>query len=231
MLRIVYSAYARPYAFPLDPSAEFMPGMVAQLTVTGNQAVSTVSDGTAPIGIIDDIKTRSFRSTAWDEEIIVDVINPIPSPNGGFMTSVDIKAELANPNIISSSFVSDPVPVQLIPRNGVIIFPAGTKLNYDHFGTGTANAIKTFVRYTYQVPNILGDDSTAGSQRMTVWLHRFIGETDQYDSTAVYPVNANLFVNAAGLLTTTQPGANYPSVAIVTAPPSPMLANLQFMWL
>lgn len=230
MLRIIYSAYARPFEFPCATNCEFIPGMVAALTVEGNNVVSTVSDGRAPLGIIDDIRTRSFSSVSWDEVITVFALNPI-TVDGSLVTSADIKAELANPNVLTSTFVSDPVSVTLIPRNGVIIIPSGTKLNYDMLGTGIPNAVRTVVRYSYQVPNILGDDSTIGSGRMTVWLHRFIGETDQIDTTAIYPINANLFVNQYGQLTTTQPAPNYPSVAIVTGCPSALLPNLQFMWL
>jgi len=230
MLRIIYHAYARPFSWPCDPAAEFEPGQVAQLSVVGNQVVATVSDGRAPIGIIDDIRTRSFHANSWDEEVAIPITG-IPGPGGQLVTPYDIKYELLNPNIVASSFVSDPVPVQLIPRNGVIVIPAGTVLNADLIGNGTANGIKTYVRYSYQVPNVPGDDSTAGSQRITVWVHRFIGETDRFDTSAEYPLNANLFVNQYGMFTTTQPAPNYPSVAIVTAPPAPLLSSLQFMWL
>ncbi len=231
MLRIVFTASPIAYSWPVDPSAEFEPGMVCQLGVEGNRVVGTVSNGTAPIGIIDDIKTKAFSATSWDEEIWVPVTNAVVGPNGNLITPLDIKAELANPNIVASSFVSRPVRVQLIPRNGVIVFPAGTELNFDAIGSGTYNAIKTIVRYTYNIPNIVGDDSTQGSGRVSVWIHRFIGQTDKYETNQVYPINANLFVSEEGLLTTRQPMPNYPSVAIVTASPNSLLGSLEFMWL
>ena len=68
--RIVQAGNALPTSYPVDPSAEFEPGMVAQLGVIGNNIVCGVSDGTAPIGIIDDIKTRAFTSTSIDEVVI-----------------------------------------------------------------------------------------------------------------------------------------------------------------
>ena len=147
------------------------------------------------------------------------------------VTPVDIKIELNNPNVLPSSFISIPVDVQLIPRNGVIIFPAGTPLNYDLLGTCQPNAIKTNVRYTYQIPNIIGDDSTQGSNRVTVWFQRMLFQTDKFETNQIYPLNANLFVSEVGLLTTRQPAPNYPAVAIVTAPPTPILGFLEALWL
>jgi hypothetical protein len=230
MLRLVQVGNSLPYSWPVDPSAEFEPGAAAQLAVIGNQVMVTVSNGTAPIGIFDDIKARAFTTVAWDETIIVPA-TAVPGPNNTLITPVDIKAELNNPNVLPASFVSIPVPVQLIPRNGVVVFPAGTQLNYDLLGTGVPNAIKTNVRYTYQIPNIIGDDSTLGSQRATVWFGRMIASSDRYESNQIYPLNANLFVSEIGLLTTRQPAPNYPAIAVVTAPPNAMLNFLEFLYL
>lgn len=231
MLRLIQESNQLPYTWQVDPSAEFEAGMIAQLTVIGNQVMATVSNGSAPIGIIDDQKTKSFTANAWDETITIPVPAPVVGPGNTLITSMDIKVELANPNVMPNSFMSIPVEVQLIPRNGVIVFPAGTILNYDLLGTGVPNAIKTNVRYTYQIPNIIGDDSTYASQRVTVWFGRMLAETNMFEVNQIYPVNANLFVSELGLLTTRQPAPNYPSVAIVTAPPSTLAATLQFLWL
>lgn len=229
MLRIVQAGNSLPFSWPVDPSAEFQPGQIAQLTVIGNQVLATVSNGSAPIGIIDDIKTRAFTSTSWDETIVAPATGVLN--NGQLVTPIDIKVELNNPNVLPASFISIPVDVQLVPRNGVIIFPAGTPLNYDLLGTGTPNAIKTNVRYTYQIPNIIGDDSTQGNNRVTVWFQRMIFQTDQFETNQIYPLNANLFVSELGMLTTRQPAPNYPAVALVSAPPSPILGFLEAIWL
>ena len=230
MLRILASGNSLPYSWPVDDSAEFQPGMVAQLTVLGNQIAATVSNGTCPIGLIDDVKMKAFTSVSWDETVVEPAVG-VPNGAGQLITTQPIMVTLKNPNILPSSFISIPVPVQLIPRNGVLIFPTGTVLNFDLLGTGTPNAIKTNVRYTYQVPNIVGDDSTRASGRCTVWFQRMIAETDLYETNQNYPLNANLFVSELGLLTTRQPAPNFPSVAIVLAPPSPLLGSLQFLWL
>jgi len=217
-----------PTYFICDPSAEFMPGMIAELTIIGNQVMGTVSKGTAPIGIIDEIKTKAFTNVSWNETIIIPATG-VPGPNGRLITPIDIKAELKHPNVVGSSFLST-VEVSLNANNGVITFVAGTELNYDLLGTGVANAIKTIVNYTYFVPNIPGDDSTLGSGRMTVWFNRIFFQTDQFESNQQYPVNANLYVSENGILTTRRPSTIHPAVAIVTAPPSAFSSMLESMW-
>ncbi len=219
---------ALPATFICDPSAQFQPGQIAELTVIGNQVMATVSNGTAPIGIIDDIKTKAFTNVSWNEVVIVPAVGVMQS--GQLVTPIDIKAELRKPNILPSSFTST-VSVYLNPVNGIVTFLAGTPLNFDLMGTGTPNAIRTIVNYTYQVANIPGDDSTAGSGRMTVWFSRIFAQTDQYETNQQYPVRANLFVSENGFLTTRKPSAIHPAVAMVTAPPTPSHSMLEILWL
>ena len=217
-----------PASFISDPSAEYQPGQIAELTVIGNQVMATVSNGTAPIGVIDEIKTRAFTNVSWNEVVIVPATGVI-SPGGKLVTPIDIKAELKKPNILSNSFNST-INVVLNPVNGVITFLAGTELNFDLTGTGTPNAIRTIVNYTYQVANIPGDDSTLGSGRMTVWFNRMFFQTDQYETNQQYPVRANLYVSEIGLLTTRRPSSIHPAVGMVTAPPTPMSPLIEAMW-
>ena len=228
MLRLVQVGNNLPASFICDPSAEFQPGQVAELTVIGNQVMATVSNGTAPIGVIDDIKTKAFTNVSWNEVVIVPAVG-VPDSGGTLVTPVDIKAELKKPNIVASSFNST-VNVYLNPINGVITFLAGTPLNFDLMGTGQPNAIRTIVNYTYQVANIPGDDSTQGSGRMTVWFNRMFFQTDQYETNQQYPVRANLFVSETGFLTTRKPSPNHPAVGMVTAPPTPMNSMLEILW-
>lgn len=230
MFRIVQSGNALPTIWPVDPNAEFQPGQIAQLGVMGNNIVCGVSDGTAPIGILDDIKTRSFTAPSIDEAKIATNVMAVES-NGILVAATDVRLELDNPNIVSSSFTTSPIDVELIARNGVIIFPAGTPLNLDYDGDGTPDAIRTVVSYTYQVPNVPGDDSTFSSGKVTVWFQRMIAQTDQYETNQRYPINANLFVSETGLLTTRQPSADHPGIAVVTGSPSAVFGTLEFMWL
>lgn len=212
----------------MDPSAEFQPGQIAELTVIGNQVMATVSNGTAPIGVIDDIKTKAFTNVSWNEVVIVPAVG-VAGPGGTIVTPIDIKAELRKANIVSSSFTST-VDVVLNPTNGVVTFLAGTPLNFDLMGTGQPNAIRTIVNYTYYVANIPGDDSTAGSGRITVWFNRMFFQTDQYETNQQYPVRANLYVSEMGFLTTRRPSSIHPAVGMVTAPPTPMAPFIEVLW-
>lgn len=228
MLRLRSVGNSLPESFIVDPSAEFQPGMIGELTSIGNQVMVTVSNGTAPLGIIDDIKTRAFTNVSWNETVIVSVPG-IPGPGGVIVSAYDIKAELRRPNIMTNSFNST-VKCLLNPINGIVTFLAGTPLNVDLVGTGTPSGIKAIVNYTYQVPNIPGDDSTIGSGRVTIWYQRMIAATSMFETNQQYPLRANLFVSERGILTTRKPSAIHPAVGMVTAPPSPLSASLEFLW-
>ncbi len=227
MLRIVQSGNSLPFSWPVDPNAEFQPGQIAQLNVYNQQIVCGVSDGSAPIGIIDDIKTHAFFTTAIDEVIIVPTLST--TTNNTLVSAVDIKTELENPHITARSFQAD-IEVELNAKNGVITIPAGTPLNFDQEGTGTPDSVRVVVSYSYQVPNIPGDDSTQGSGRVTVWFQRIIFQTDQFETNQRYPVGSNLFVSESGLLTTRQPSADHSAVALCTAPPTSIHGALEALW-
>jgi hypothetical protein len=231
MLRLTQVGNSLPFSFPVDPNAEFEPGMVAQLTLMGNQQVCGVSDGTAPIGIIDDIKKNAFSAVSIDEVVIAPIPSAIITGSGvNLYTVVDVKAELRNPHITESSFTSRNVDVALNAVNGIITFIAGTQLNYDQDGDGVPDAIRTVVSYTYQVANVPGDDSTGASGRITVWFQKMIVATDMFETNQRYPINAPLFVSEGGLFTTRQISPDYPSIAMVTAPPSSIHGSLELLW-
>lgn len=229
MMRLIWYGKALPASYPCDPSVEFQPGMIAQLTTIGNQVMSTVSNGMAPFGIIDEIRTKSFTAVSWNETIIVPATGV--SNNANQLVLVEDKmATLKYPNIISSSFIST-VRCELNDVNGVVTFLAGTVLNCDLDNDGNMDAIKAIVNYTYYVPNVPGDDSTAGSGRMTVWFDRMIIQTTQFETNQSYPVNAPLFCSEKGQFTTRRPSPNHPAIAMVTAPPGPIgTSMLELLW-
>lgn len=229
MLRINHSSNTLPASFPCDPSVEFMPGMIAGLKIIGGNIVATVSNGTAPIGIIDDVRTRAFSDVSWNEEVLCPAQGVI-GPGGQLVTPIDLYVNLEHPNIIKNSFDTT-VDCILNANNGGVTFPAGTPLNIDLLGTGEPNGIRAFVNYTYYVPNIPGDDSTQGSGRITIWYSRMFFQTDQYETNQPYPLNANLFVNECGKLTTRQPAEYFPAVALLTAPPTTYNSFIEVLWL
>lgn len=190
--------------------------------------MATVSNGTAPIGIIDDIKIKAFTAVAWNEVVIVPAVG-VPGPNNTLITPIELKAELRHAYVDPKSFISS-VDVALIPTNGVIIFPVGTSLNFDATGQGYPNAIRTILNYSYQIPNIPGDDSTMGSGMLTVWFGRGFYESQSFETNQVYPVNSNLYCNEHGLLTTRRPSPIHPAIAMTTAPPTAINSSLQFLW-
>lgn len=229
MLRLVQRGAQLPSSFICDPSAEFQPGMWGQLTVMGNQIMATVSNGIAPIGIIDDIKSRAFTNVSWNEVVIVPAVG-VAGPGGTLITPIDVKAELKKSNILSASFTST-VDVELNAVNGVITFPAGTVLNTDIIGAGEPTGIRTICNYSYYIANIPGDDSTAGSGRITIWTERMFFATNQMETNQSYPLNANIYCSEYGLSTTRKPTISSPAIAICTAPPTSSSSLLEMMLL
>lgn len=228
MLRLIQIGNTLPVSFPVDPTSTFQPGQVAQLKVIGNEIVCGVSDGTAPFGIIDDINTASFTAPITDEVVLISVVG---ISDGYQVVSVaEAMQTLRFPNVVRSSFVADVDGLSLNDVNGVVIAPVGTPLNYDSDGDGLVDSIRVIVSYIYRIPNIPGDNTTAGSGRMTIWFQRGIFETDQFDTKQRYVVNATLFVNSDGLFTTSQPSTNHPGVAMVTGPPTGITETLEFIW-
>lgn len=230
MLKIIHSGNSMPMSLPVDPTAEFEPGMFAQLGILGNDSVATVSDGTAPLGIIDDIRTVAFTKPQVDEIVVIKVNSVGIDSNGKRTNLEEVTGILEYPNIKEKSFTST-VSVVLNSVNGVVTVPIGTELNHDYDGDGVNDSFKIIVNYIYNVPNRPGDDSTLGSGRITIHYQRGIYATDQFDTRQIYPINATLYVGEDGKLTTKAVSDSYPGVAIVTGPPSATNGTLEFMLL
>jgi hypothetical protein len=229
MFRIRELGLARPSSFRVHPSAEFQAGAIGQLTLVGNSVVCGVSNGVSPIGVIDDYKTNAFTKISWQEEIVT-VPKYIINVGSDIVSADDIPVNLKNPSIIRNSFTSSVTGV-LNEINGVFTFPANTKLNYDLNGSGTPNAIRAIVSYTYRVPGVPGDDTTMGSDRVTVWTTPgMIFTTDQIETNVSYALNASLYVNENGLLTSRKLNPENPAVAMVTAPPVSLTPSIEVIW-
>jgi hypothetical protein len=238
MFRIIHSANALPYSFPLDPSAQFEAGQVAQITVIGNNTVVTTSNGKAPLGIIDDYRTKAFTANIIDEEHIItftkqqlQLINNVP------VTLTDNTQTLDNAYILGNSFTARQVTatqvlagIRLVlnANNGVVTIPAGTALNFSITGT-TLDSIRFLCSYSYRIPNYAGEDTTRGSNRVTVWYHRMIIETSMFETNQSYPINEPLYVNERGYFTTRKIGEDYPAIGFVVSRPN-KFGNLQLMW-
>ncbi len=230
MLKIIHAGNAMPLSIAVDPTAEFEPGMFAQLGLIGNDTVASVSDGTAPMGIIDDVRTTAFTKTQIDEVILINVAASVIDENGNRVNVEDVTGVLEFPNVIEDSFTST-VGVVLNSVNGIVTVPAGSELNYDSDGDGINDSFNIVVNYIYRVAGRPGDDTTIGSGRITIHYQRGIYATDQFDTTQVYPLNANLYVGLDGKLTSRQPTESHPGVAICTGPPSASIGTIEFMLL
>ena len=230
MLRIVHAGTSLPASFPLDPTAEFEPGMVAQLKIIGNDIVCGVSDGTAPLGLIDDVRTKAFTKNQIDEVVEIARDATTLDGNGQLVNSSDSYGFLQHSNLLENSFTST-ISIVLNPVNGVILVPAGTALNFDSDNDGIFDSFKVVVNYNYRIPNQPGDDSTIGSGRVTVHYSRGFYATDQFDTRQSYALNATLYVGLDGKLTTKQPTSNHPGVAVVTGPPGATNSTLELLWL
>lgn len=228
-LKLIQIGNTLPTSFPVDPTSEFQPGNIAQLKVIGNEIVCGVSDGTAPFGIIDEINTSAFTAPMNDEVVVIPAVG-VHDGYGHYVSAIEVMKDMRKPNIVRSSFVADTEGLVLNEVNGNLIAPAGTLLNYDQDGDGIPDSIRVIVSYIYRISNIPGDNTTIGSGRMTIWFQRGIFETDQYDTKQRYIPNAVLFCNADGMLTTEQPTASHPGIAMVTGPPSGINQTLEFLW-
>ena len=214
----------------VDPTAEFEPGMFAQLGLIGNDIVASVSDGTAPLGIIDDVRTSAFTRPQVDEVILVDAQSSVIDGNGNRVSTVAVTGVLEFPNIIDNSFTST-ISIVLNSVNGVVTIPAGTELNFDSTGDGTNDSFRFIVNYIYRIAGKPGDDTTVGSGRITIHYQRGIYATDQFDTTQAYPLNTTLYIGLDGKITSAQPTDSHPGVALCTGPPSSSIGTLEFLLL
>ena len=230
MLKVIHTGNSLPMSLPVDPTAEFQPGMFAQLGLIGNDTIAAVSDGTAPLGIIDDVRTTAFTKSQVDEVVIVKVKASERDSSGNLVNSEDVTGILEHPNITENSFTST-VSVILNTVNGVVTIPSGTILNYKADDSSEFNAFRLIANYIYRVSGRPGDDTTLGSGRITIHYQRGIYATDQFDTTQIYPLNATLYVGLDGKLTSKQPTEDHPGVAICTGPPSAATGTLEFMLL
>lgn len=231
MLKLIQTGNALPFSYPVDITSTFQPGQIGQLKLVGQDIVIGLSDGTAPLGIIDDVRSNSFTQSVVDEVVIIPGSDIYTDGYGNFFTGADATQNLANAGLLQSSFVSDFEGLELNIINGILTIPEDTQLNFDSDGDGLEDSVKTIVSYVYLVPSLPGDDTTMGSNRMTVWFQRGIFATDLFDTTQRYPLNATLFVNEEGKLTTRQATADHPGVAMVTGPPNALQGTLEFLWL
>lgn len=219
-----------PYGLiPVDPSAVFEPGMVGGLIDISGETFCTVSNGTTipPFGIIDDINTTAFRRPVIDDFVYIPSPGiPNPGYGGGLVNPAPVMGRLREVNIVTETFAAD-IAVQLDPKHGVITIPAGSVLNHRN-ENGEYDGFEVLTSYQYQVADIPGDSSVAATGLITLHVFRGIYETDQYDTTVDYPINAPLFCGLDGKFTSK---VNGPAIGTVVHRPSALNGTLSLLWL
>lgn len=229
MLKVIQVGTQRPISYFVHPSDTFEPGMIGQMKMLGNDIVVGVSDGRAPLFILDDVRTTAFTQAVIDEPVDIEV--PVVFDGYNWVSTIQAIGELASSNIVADSFVADYPGLILNPTNGTLRAPAGSIANFSTTGEETPNAIRTFVRYAFKVPGIPGDDSVDGSGKVTLWFGRGIFQTDQFETDVPWSLNAALFVSSRGKLTTEQTDPSQPGVGVCLVPPTGHNSVLEFMWL
>lgn len=227
-LRLLYTSGNVHGLWPLDPSIEMQAGQLGTLIQIGGDIFVTVSDGCTypPIGIIDDVKTEAFSKNSLDELVFIPATG-VPDGYGNLISTVDVMGFLQNTNIIPSTFVST-MDLLLNPRNGTVTVPAGSILNKVDPNDPGQTGFEVLVSYMFQVPDLPGEDTTAGSGKVSLHIFRGIFQTDQFDPVVEYPLMCPLYCNTDGRLTSCENG---PIIGICTAPPSILIDEIEFMWL
>lgn len=236
MLRIIEMFGNLPENVEVDSDANFQPGQIGSLKIKGGKSLIGVCDGLHPFGILDDIKSKTIRciSTPPTQVHIVRAIHMDFDPIKKEMVLIqDHKVELNNSNIIAASFISN-VPGHLKSINGVFILPKGTVCNYCMIpsvdGQHINDAVRFSCKYAYNVPMKFGEinDSTMGSQRVTVWTKNIIADTDMYDTSQEYNKYAPLYVEK-GLLTTRRLDRQCKCIGVVLGSPDADNPMLRFL--
>ena len=217
----------RPFGLlPVDPTIQFEAGQIGGLTQIGNDVFGTLADGVQiqPFGIIDDTKTEAFSQPVIDEVVHIPTVITWDG-YGCPVSSTDVMGMLKETNIIESSFQAN-IDLILDTKHGVITVPAGSEVNYE-FPDGTPG-FEVVASYHFKIADFPGEDTTAGSQLLTLHFARGIFSTDQFDTTAQYIVNDNLFCGVDGKFTTKENGV---VVGMVIVPPSSLVGTVMFLWL
>ena len=190
----------------VDASTDFMAGMVAALTMSGNKVVVTKADAGASkpvIGLFYCHKTTWFYRPVIKAEAVFDANN---------------KTYLKPYVVASSLVVVNPATGDSIPAT------SGTTTNWTlDADNGVLTRVNTtdvpatvVVSYRYKDPNHAGIDQTM-SGKVSVLEGNAEVATLVYDTAAAWTLGAVVKVNADGLLTV---GGSGQTIGICTKPPT-----------
>jgi len=195
----------------VSPAETFIAGMVANLEAdTNGNPVLTVANNsdTSIIGLFYCHKTTNFYRPIVDEEQTFST-----SPN----TSTILYLNHAN---VKTGSV-------LITSGGLTVASGWTLTEVNGYITKTTPGTGTWkITYMYEDPTLTGLDQTLGSGMAATLEDRGEAATLVYDTSAVYTLMGNLYVNASGYLTS----SGTVVVGKVTKVPSADNPELHFKW-
>src|SRR5271157_3266998 len=71
MLRLTSVGKTMPFSYDVDLQSKFEPGQIGQLNYVNGKRICQRSDGTAPIGIIDDINTKCESTVSGSKKVTI----------------------------------------------------------------------------------------------------------------------------------------------------------------
>jgi hypothetical protein len=210
---------ANPGYRDVDPATSFVAGMAATLTTDSDgKVVLTAADNTTSTGKIIGLfychKTTSFYRAVKDELQVVGT-----SPNTAslvYLAHANLKAgsiRVVQRDLDETVYAED-TNYTCNDTNGVVTVSTGI---------GATEAL--LISYLYLDPNLIGIDQTLGSGKAATLEDNGEIGTMIYDTSKAYTLNASLYVNSAGYLTTTAGAA---VVGMVTKPPTSEDPELHF---
>ena len=196
------SGLTNPGYRAVDPSTEFIAGMVAKLTTdsNGNPMVTRAADTDKSniIGLFFSHKTTSFYRA-----VVAEAVTFAASPNTatvGYLKHANLLGSAGTYVMVSSTatvvadytYGASTNDFTLSYTNGTITRHAAGKI---------AAASTVYVTYMYADPNLVGIDETLGSG-LTATLEEH-GEvaTLVYDTTHAYTIMGPVYCNASGYIT------------------------------
>ena len=203
---------ANPGYRKVSPTAEFVAGMVAELTTDSDgNIVLDVADDTSSTGIIG--LFYCHKTTSFYRPVVKELQTFGTSPNTATMIN------LSHPNIKAGSVrcqkVATPFTVYSESSNIIVNTTNGTITSSS--GPGVSEAV--YVSYLYQDPNLIGIDQTLGSGMAATIEDNGEIATLMYDSSVAYALSGSLYVTSDGYLTSTQ-SASAKVIGTITKPPT-----------
>lgn len=202
----------RPF-FKVDPTAVWEEGQVATLvSIAGEVFVRPYSGaaGEVPLGIF--WHSKAVTITRVEKEYVtLTGTDPIPLSHANLVSgSVRVTNDTETTAYVENTDFAVNYVNGTIARIGTGAIPDGARVIVTYRYNIPASEMVYQPQRFERVP-----DATLGSQEITVITGEAIIYTDQYDTAQAYPVNAPLYANAEGRITTVPGG---PVIGKVIAP-------------